>query len=176
MRIIRYIRKRLECGKEDCIEYDSNGGRNKTLSVEEHLNQIRSNLKDELNHIKKSDTLKIQLAIAVNFISSKDIDEEDVIHAKTDNKEIKMNGKADKVIQKLFKTLLNRYQNYLETSTRGSDFIFDCIHLYLYKCHKIYPNRGEPYIHFPNWIKNKYKSYNKENKYFLICCNSCIKS
>ena len=169
----------MEHGKEDYIEYDSNGGRNKTLSVEEYLNQIRSNLKDELNDIKKSDTLKIQLAIAVNFISSKDIDEEDVIHAKSDNKEIKMNDKADKVIQKLFKTLLNRYQNNLETSTRGSDFIFDCIHLYLYKCHKIYPNRGEPYINFPNWIKNKknkYKSYKKENKYFLICCNSCIKS
>ena len=110
----------MEHGKEDYIEYDSNGGRNKTLSVEEYLNQIRSNLKDELNDIKKSDTLKIQLAIAVNFISSKDIDEEDVIHAKSDNKEIKMNDKADKVIQKLFKTLLNRYQNNLETSTRGS--------------------------------------------------------
>ena len=92
------------------------------------------------------------------IISSKDIDEEDVIHAKSDSKEIKMNDKADKVIQKLFKTLLNRYQNNLETSTRGSDFIFDCIHLYLYKCHKIYPNRGEPYINFPNWIKNKKKT------------------
>ena len=58
-RIIWYIRKGLKHGKEDYIEYDSNGDWNKTLSVEAYLNQIRPNLKDELNDIKKSDTLKI---------------------------------------------------------------------------------------------------------------------
>ena len=44
----------------------------------------------------------------------------------------------------------NRYQNNLEASKRGSDFIFDCIHLYLYKCHKINPNRYEPYVDSSN--------------------------
>ena len=28
----------------------------------------------------------------------------------------------------------------------GSDFIFDCVHLLYYKCHKINPNRGGSYI------------------------------
>ena len=39
--------------------YNSNGDRNKTLSVEEYLNKIRQYLKDIImNNIKKSDTCK----------------------------------------------------------------------------------------------------------------------
>ena len=43
------------------------------------------------------------------------------------------NNKEDEVIEKLFKSLLNRYQIASETSMRGSDFIFDCVHLWYYK-------------------------------------------
>ena len=45
---------------------------------------------------------KIQLTIAINFISSKDNDEEHVMYLKNDNKKIKINDKADEVIEKLF--------------------------------------------------------------------------
>ena len=38
---------------------------NKTLTVEEYLNKVRSYLKDIMNNLKKSDTWKIQ------FISNK---------------------------------------------------------------------------------------------------------
>ena len=38
------------------IEYKSNSDRNKTLSVEEYLNKIKSHLKDIMNNLKKSDT------------------------------------------------------------------------------------------------------------------------
>ena len=86
------------------------------------------------------------------------------MHSKSDNKEIKINDKAGKVIEKLFKKLLNRYQNKLETSKRGSDFIFDCIHLYLYKCHKINPNHGEPYVDPSNWIRSKKANINPIKK------------
>ena len=46
-----------------------------------------------------------------------------------DNEEIKINNKADEVIEKLFESLLSRCQNNVETSMRGSDFIFDCVYL-----------------------------------------------
>ena len=65
-------------------------------------------------------TWKIQLAIAINFTSSKDNNEECVMHSKSDNKEIMINDKADKVIKKLYKSLLNRYQNNLEKLLKGS--------------------------------------------------------
>ena len=133
--IIRDVRNLFEYEEEDYykpvrvsyIEYESHGDKNKTLSVKKYLNKIRPYLKDVISNLKKSDTWKIQLTIAINFISSKDNDEEHVIHSKSDNKEIKINVKADEVIEKHFKSLLNRYQNNFETSARGSDFIFDCI-------------------------------------------------
>ena len=58
------------------------------------------------------------------------------MHSKSDNDEIKINEKADEDIEILFKSLLNRYHNNLETSMRGSNFVFDCVHLLYYKCHK----------------------------------------
>ena len=44
----------------------------------------------------------------------------------------------------------------------SSDFIFDCVHLFDQKCHKIYFKRGGSYIDFADWIK-KQKSSNKPN-------------
>ena len=37
---------------------------------------------------------------------------------------------------------------------KGSEFVFDYIHLWHYKCHKIYLNRGRLYIDSPDWITN----------------------
>ena len=65
----------------------------------------------------------MQLTIANNFISSIDTDEERVMHSKSDNIEIMINGEADEVTE-LFQSLKNRYQNNLESMT-GSEFVFD---------------------------------------------------
>ena len=66
---------------------------------------------------------------------SKDYNEERVMHSKSDNIEIMINDKADKVLEELFQSLLSRYQIVLETSMKGSNFVFDSVHLLYYKCH-----------------------------------------
>ena len=86
-------------------EYESNSNRNKTLTVEEYLNKIRQYLKDIINDIKKSDAWKIQLTIATNFISSKDNDEEHVMHSKSDNVEIMINDQAGEVFENFFESI-----------------------------------------------------------------------
>ena len=48
--------------------------------------------------------------------------------SKVDNKEIKVNDKKDEIIGENFKLLLDKYQNNLETSMTGSDFIFDFVY------------------------------------------------
>ena len=53
-----------------------------------------------------------------------------------------------------FISLKNRYQNNLE-STKGSEVVFDYVHLLYYKCHKINPNRDGSYIDSPGWINTK---------------------
>ena len=70
------------------VEYKSNSDRYKTLSVEEYLYKIVQYLKYIIINLKKSETWKIQLTSANNFISFKDNDEERVIHSKSDNMEI----------------------------------------------------------------------------------------
>ena len=126
------------------VEYESDGDRNKTLSVEEYLNKIRLHLKDIINNVKQSDTLKIQLIIVINFISSIDNDEERVMHSKSDNIEIMIN---DEFIKIFFDSVKNRYQNNLELM-KSSEFVFDYVHLFYYKYHKINPNCGGSYIDF----------------------------
>ena len=135
----------------------------KKLSVEEYLDKIRPYLKDIISNLKKSDTWKIQLTIENKFISSINNDEEHVMHSKSDNIEIMINDDADEVIEELFKSLKNRYQNDLE-SMKGSEFDFDYVHLLCYKCHKINPNHSGSYIDFPDWIKNKKTAINPINK------------
>ena len=67
------------------IIYDCRGDKNKTLSIEEYLNKIRPCLKDIMNDLKmKYRTWKIQLTIAINFMSSKNYDEEQVMHSRSD--------------------------------------------------------------------------------------------
>ena len=59
-----------------------------------------------MNNLKKSETWKIQLTIANNLISFKDIDEELVMNSKSDNMEVMIYDKADKVIKELFMSVL----------------------------------------------------------------------
>ena len=91
---------------------------------------------------------------SINFISSKDNDEERVMHSETDKKEVMINDKADEVVEELFESLKNRYQNNLELM-KVSELVFNYVHLLYYKCHKINPNCGGLYIDFTDWIKNK---------------------
>ena len=65
------------------IECESNGDTNKNLSLEEYLKNIKPYWRDVIVVIQESDTWKIQLAIAIHFIYSKDTEEECVMHSKS---------------------------------------------------------------------------------------------
>ena len=73
--------------------------------------------------------------IPISFISSKDNDEEHVMHSKSDNIEIMINDRADEVIKELSNSLKNRYQKNLGTMG-SSKFVFDYVHLLYCKCQK----------------------------------------
>ena len=54
------------------IEYESNDDKHKALCIKDYLDKIKPHLKDTTKNLKQSDAWKIQLTIAINFISSKD--------------------------------------------------------------------------------------------------------
>ena len=68
----------------------SNGDKNETLSIAEYLDVKM-----------KSDTCKIKLVIAINFMTSKNNNDECVMHSNSDNIEM-INDKEDEVIEELF--------------------------------------------------------------------------
>ena len=85
------------------------------------------------------------------------------MHSKSDNIEIMISDETDEVIKELFDSIKNRYHNNVE-SVKGSEFVFDYVHLMRYKCHKINPNRGRSCIVSPYWIKSKIATINPINK------------
>ena len=59
------------------------------------------------------------------------------MHSKSNNIGFMPHDNANDVVNKLFESLVPRYQIGLETSMAGRDFIFDSVQLLYYKCHKI---------------------------------------
>ena len=145
------------------IQYESKG--DKILTIKEYLSMIESYLVDMINDHKSQGEWKIQLSAEINFISSKpDFDETCIIHTKTYNIEITIGSDRAEVIENLFISLLQRYQENLEEKMRGSEFVFDGVNLLHYDLNKIMLNRGGSYIKSPDWIENKKATINPQNK------------
>ena len=146
------------------IQYESRGDKDKISTVNEYLDIIRPYLRGMINDHKTQSEWKIQLTVAINFISSKpDFDETCIMHARSDNIEILMGSETDEIIKELFESLLKKYQKGLEESMRGSEFIFDGVGALYYDLNKISLSKGKSYIDSPESQKNKKATINPEN-------------
>ena len=87
------------------IEHESNGERNKNLPLDEYLDKIRHCLSNIIIDLQESNTWKIQLTIAVNFISWKDAEEKRVIYSKSKGMKLMSYNDAFKVVSELFVSL-----------------------------------------------------------------------
>ena len=72
----------------------------------------------------------------INCISSKDSDEICTMHIKSNNMEIMMHNETDQIIEELFESLLQKYQEGLEEKVRGSEFVFESADFLYYELHK----------------------------------------
>ena len=93
----------------------------KLYSLTVYLDKIEPYLNDLIDNQKTQGEWKIQLTMAINFISSEDSDETRTMHAKSDNIEILIGNEINESIEQLFNSLLQRYQKGLEEKIRGSD-------------------------------------------------------
>ena len=59
--------------------------KNRNLSIGKYLNKIKPYLRNIIIDLQSSDTWKIQLTIAINFNSSQDVEEECVMHSKSNH-------------------------------------------------------------------------------------------
>ena len=108
---------------------------------------------------KTSSDWKIQLIMAINFISSKDSDETRTMHTRS------MVGiETNEIIMDLFVSFLQKYQEKLEESMRGSKFFHDSVDLLYYNLNKVSLSRGGSHIDSPKWLKNKKATINSKNE------------
>ena len=101
------------------IQYKSRGDKAKDLSIKKYLNMIKPYLSDKINDNKTSglerysshnktwveetpSEWKIQLTMAINFISSKDSDETRTMHTKSNNVEIMVGSETNEIIEEIF--------------------------------------------------------------------------
>ena len=75
-----------------------------------------------------------------------------------------MNGSdTDEIINELFKSLLQRYQENLQEKMEDSDFAFDRVNYLYYDLNKISISKGGSYIDSPKWLKEKKSIINPKN-------------
>ena len=135
--------------KNNYVEYQSKGDKEKQLSIKEYLYMIIPYLRDIINDHKARGKLKVhssnevivyetegkgktQLSMEINFVFSKDSDEVRKMHTKGDNIDILMGSETYDIIKELFKSLLQKFQEGLEESMKGSEFIIDSVNLLEY--------------------------------------------
>ena len=92
---------------------------------------------------------KIQITMAVNFIFSEDSNENRTMHTKSNNVESMIGSETDEIIKKLFKSFLQKYQEGLQESMRGSEFVYDGVDALYYSLNKVSLSKGGSYIHSP---------------------------
>ena len=70
----------------------------------------------------------------------------------------------DNVINELFESFLQKYQEGLEEKIRDSKFVFESVDLLYYSLHKTTLKRSGSYIKSPRWLKSKGVTINPKNE------------
>ena len=143
---------------------------------------IRPYLRDLINDHKPPDEVndydddiecgewKIQLVMQNSCTSPKNFEETRTIYSVSEPVEIFMGSDTEDVIDTLFNTILQRFQQAQETSNdKGSEFIPESVELLYYYFQKINIRIAESYIMSPDWIVNKRATINPKNERVNKC-------
>ena len=136
----------------------------KILTLSEYFTVIGKYLRELIEEYKHKGEWKVQLSTEINFISLKPgSNETRIMHTRSDNVEIMFGDDNDDIIEQLFRSLLQKYEENLQNKMRGSGFEFDGVNFLYYDFNKISLNRGGPYIDSPKWLKEKKSTINPKN-------------
>ena len=85
------------------------------------------------------------------------------MYTRSDNIEIMFGDNNDDIIEQLFESLLQKYEENLQNKMRGSEFEFDGVNFLYYHFNKTSINRDGSYTDSPKWLKNKKSTINPKN-------------
>ena len=111
-------------------------------------------MRELIQEYKLKGEWKVQLTIEVNFISLKPgSDETRIMYTRSDNVEIMFGDGNHDIIEQIFESLLQKYEENLQNKMKGSSFEFNDINFLYYDFNKTSINRGGSYIDSPKWLK-----------------------
>ena len=143
------------------LEYGSDG--NNSLSFTEYLDLIKPYLEDLINEKKNKGEWKLQLTAKISFVSLKpNSDETCLMHTRNTAAEFMNGSETEEIIESLYKSLLENYNDNLQEKMRGSDFVFNGINYFYYDFNRVSISKGESYIESPKWLKDKKCTINKK--------------
>ena len=100
-----------------------------------------------------------------HFTPIEDFSDKRVLYVKTKIVEIMMGSDTNEIVKELFESIIQKYQELMEYSTKNSSIILEGAELMNYDINKTTINRGGSYIESPTWLKSKKKcTINPQNK------------
>ena len=136
------------------LEYISEG--NKSLSFIEYL--------DLINNKKDKGEWKLQLTAQISFVSLKlDSDQTRVMHTRSIGMEFMSGSETEEIVEALYRSLLQNYQDNLQEKMRGSDFVFNGDNYLYYDFNRISISKGGSYIESLKWLKDQKSTVNQKN-------------
>ena len=131
-----------------------------------------------INNDSERGEWKIQILMQDNCVPNKDFEETPTIYSASKPVEILRRSDTNDTIDSLFDTLLQRFQQAIETSNeRGSKFTNESVALMYYYIQKIDTRRaGESYIKSLDWVVNKGATISQKNEKDNKCFQYSITS
>ena len=99
--------------------------------------------------------MEFQLMVKIYFVTTKEPIKIHEMYIRSKNIIILTGHETDEIGEEPFDSRLQKYQCVLENTQEGSDHVFDSVDVLYYKLHKKSLDKGESYIDFPEWLKNK---------------------
>ena len=72
-------------------------------------------------------------------------------------------SETEEIIESLYRSLLQKYQDNLNEKMRGSNFIFNGINYLFYDFNRVSISKGGSYTESPKWFKDKKSTINQKN-------------
>ena len=147
------------------LEYGSEGS--DSLSLMEYLDLMKPYLEDLINEMKNKGEWKLQLTAKISFVSSKPgSNETRLIYNRSDAIEFMNGSETEEIIEFLYRSLLQNYNDTLQEKMKGFDFVYSGINYFYYDLNMVSICKGASYIESPKWLKDKKATVNKKNDDF----------
>ena len=147
------------------LEHGSEGSN--LLSFTEYLDLIKPYLEDLINEKKNKGEWKLQLTTKISFVSLKpDSDETRLMHTRSNTVEFMNGSETEEIIESLYRSLLQNYNDNLQEKMKDSDFVFNRINYFYYDFNRVSICKGGSYIDSRKWLKDKKSTVNQKNNDF----------